>query len=295
MPNPNVATETPSVDPTGLEDAIFGTDNQEEGAAKTEVKDDEGAENESEESTDDNQNDDTADSEDQSQETDESSEEEESDDESEDEDAKSYRIGNQVFASANDAVSEATRVIGRNAQLAGDLRRAESEKANVEAQLQEALEANKQWVEWAKAQENGENLPAPIYDPEKIAEQVAQTLEGREARRTARVSLEKEIDAIIALPNFRDVAPIVDSIADKTNPLTGKLYTPNEAYDFAVAHLGLDNLRKKQGGQVKQPKKMDRSALKGAAARPASARMSNTPKAKQETSFADEMLREQIL
>lgn len=298
MPKESVATGAGSFDATGLETDLFGPDTEEGGGETPAVKPT-SAENDSEESTEDNESDDTEGAESEEEEAEESSEDESSEESTEAKKPKGYRVGNQVFATADDAVAEATRIIGRNAQLAGDLSKRENAISDLQTQLQEAMQANQEWAEWAQAQQNGEDRPlpnAPSFDPDKIADSVAARIEARNAQRASRDELAKQVEGIIALPNFRQVANLVESIADKPNPLTGQIFTPNEAYDFAVANLGLPNLRKNPAATKPAPvKKLDRSAVKGAAARPGSQRMGTTPPAKVERSFADEMLAEQLL
>lgn len=296
MPDFNVATGKDSFDTTGLEDALFGPDDQ-KGASETEVEKVKKPENDSDEPTENNESGDTESVASEEEETSEESADESVEESSED-GTKTYRVGNQIFATAEDAIAEATRIIGRNAQLAGDLRAKEASLTTLQSQLEEAIQANKQWQEWAAAQENGENIPSPAtptIDPAKIADEVTRKIEAREVARREQESVRAEVEKIIALPNFRQVSGIVETLADKTNPLTGRIYTPAEAYDFAAMHLGVKNLRTAPAAAPVVTKKIDRTAVKSAAARPGSQRMADAPKEKSAPSFSDEMLSQQLL
>lgn len=193
-----------------------------------------------------------------------------------------YKIGKVEYATADDAFKEATRIIGRNANLAGDLKTSREEIetaratiANHERTLQEALRANKEWQEWAQAQAAGENKPIPnLPDADAIAEKVWQKQQEATRQESARTALTTEFNEVTALPNWDDVEPTIRKIADKLNPITGKHFTPKEAYRYACNETGVENLliKKSVAPAPVKPKVNAPNAIASAAARPTASR-----------------------
>jgi len=163
--------------------------------------------------------------------------------------AAPLKIGQQEFASVEAALAEATRVLGRNASLGGDLRvtnerlvNAESSVKDLKAQLEDAVKVNQQWVEWHKQTTAGEHAFAPGQDPESIAKRTVDELEARRTKSEQEIQVQKEITQIQSVANFSDTQEIILKVSDKINPLTERYFTPIEAYDFACRQLGLPNL-----------------------------------------------------
>lgn len=299
-----IATATASTDATSLADSVFGADEAPEVDANGEVKKPVVTEDTSEESTDEKETDSaTGEAEEEAESTEEETSEEESTDEDEKPEAKpkSWKVGNQEFASPEALAREANRVVGRNGQLAGELRTKESQIATLSSERDEAAAKVKEWEEWAASLDGGEQKPSPAnkpLDPDDLAERVYQKGEARRLQAERESSLRKEVDTLQSLPNYGEVADVVFDIADAINPITKRVFTPKEAYAYACREVGVENLWDKQ--QVKPaavpPKKIDRSTVKSAAARPAVGRNgTEAPKAKHEPTFAEEMLSQSMM
>lgn len=298
MPNPNGAPAESPTGPLGLEDSLFD-ENDTQGATKGPTAEEQLlAEIDSEESTEDNQTDDTEDVQPEEDEADSESEDEDESDES-NQGTKTYRLGNQVFATADDAIGEASRIIGRNAQLAGDLRSKESEISRLQASLEEAVRANQEWQDYYASVEEGNPGIKPTEKPldvDAIAAKIEERVTSREQARAIAQQQESEINALFALKSFRQVVDDVRNLADKINPFTGKAFTPFEAYDIAIARKGIANERLgATPPKAKEPKKIDRSQVKKAAALPTNGGSSTPGKPQSKgKDFADELLSEQI-
>lgn len=152
---------------------------------------------------------------------------------------KTIKIGNREFATPEDAIGEAKRVIGHNANLAGDLKVATERTEDLQKQLNDAMEANKEWAEYAESLKKGD------VDPDKIAQRAVRTMREEEVRAQKIESMKTELSEIEKLDNYNDVYSILTKIADKSDPLTGVPFTPKSAYAFAVKQLGLPNLLEK--------------------------------------------------
>jgi hypothetical protein len=215
-----------------------------------------------------------------------------------------YKIGNVEYATADDALKEATRIIGRNANLAGDIRNAhgelESAKATIaerEAKLQEAIAANKEWQKWAEANAAGENKPMPnIPDADAIAEKVLQKQQEASRQESTKAALTAEFNEVTALPNWDDVEPTIRQIADKLNPLTGKHFTPKEAYRYACHETGAENLliKKPEAKPAPVPVKPKTNPIASAAARPTASRGNPSGTAKPQRDDIDDFINERF-
>lgn len=197
------------------------------------------------------------------------------------------KVGNRIFASVQDAAKEADRIIGRNAILAGDIAQLNEKVSSTasalkekEAQLQEALRINAEWVAWQKNTEEGKAAAVPGTDPDAIAERVAAKLHQREASKSQNEIIQREVDEIAKAPNYSDVYSVIANLADKTNPFTGKPFSPREAYAFACQHKGLQNLLDTPPSVVEAPKPVEKKtntqSIKNAAARPSGTRTVQT-------------------
>lgn len=209
------------------------------------------------------------------------------------------KIGEREFATTEDALKEAARIMGHNGNLAGKLTSLEADYTNLhntasalKTALEQAAEHNRQWQEWYQATQEGKDVAAPVkeQDVEAIVRKV--DAERREAAETARIldELKKGVEEIEAAPNYLQVHPIIDRIADKINPLTGKPFTPREAYAFACREAGIPNLLDKK---PEPPKPVANPAARKAAARPASNKAPAPGAKPKQKDFADRMLEEQ--
>lgn len=287
MEKETIATGSGELSATGLADSLFGASEAPVANAGPEAEAPKDAEDTSEVPTDENENGDAT----------EGDEEEEATLADAPAKPTSYRIGNQEFASPEAVVREAQRVIGRSGQLAGDLRQATEQIGQLKGSVEAAEAKVKEWEEWAAANESGDNKPNPNLkpvDPDDIADRVAQRMEARRQVQEQQSGLQAEVEAMIKLPNFSEVADVVESVADQINPLTKKVFTPKEAYDYACRMNGVTNewtAKPAAPSKPAAPQKADRTAVKSAAARPTSARQgTDVPKEKHIPSFAEEML-----
>jgi hypothetical protein len=209
--------------------------------------------------------------------------------------AATLKIGKREFASPEEAVKEATRIMGHNAELSGDLRVKEAEIANLratssqlEAQLAEAVRFNQEWQAWHKSQSENGNVPAPTVREQPIEEVVTKVVAKlRDAERETQTqsAMKAEFDKIQTASNYPQVAETVYAIADKVNPITGRYFTPLEAYQFACRHLGIADEIAAQSTAMAQkpaastpPSPATNPAVKQGAARPsASGRRAPAP------------------
>lgn len=152
------------------------------------------------------------------------------------------KFGNREFATEKEALKEAERVIGHNANLANELTKLKSEAEEVKTKLEEAIGINEKWVEWAEDTERGENKEKPGEKVEDIVRRVLAEYDRRNENIVLEKQLKEEVNKIQTLTNFDEVLPMLQDLATKTNPLTGKFFTPFEAYKFACWDKGLDNL-----------------------------------------------------
>lgn len=163
--------------------------------------------------------------------------------------AATLKIGKREFASPEEAVKEATRIMGHNAELSGDLRAKEAELTNLratssqlEAQLAEAVRFNQEWQAWYKSQAENGNVPVPAVREQPIEEVVTKVVAKlRDAERETQMqsAMKAEFDKVQTTTNYPQVAETIYAIADKVNPITGRYFTPIEAYQFACRHLGI--------------------------------------------------------
>lgn len=215
---------------------------------------------------------------------------------------KPIKLGNREFATTEDALAEAERLVGHNANLAGQVNEAarrivryEKEIVpDLQTKLKEAYAVNQQWQEWHEAQQNGEAGDAPKAGvPAEAVEGIVERklAEERTKQETEQViaSMKQELEVIEKLPNYAQAYDLMFQIADKSNPLTGKNFTPKEAYAFACKQLGIENQLEKK---PVPPKPAVNPAAKNAAARPTPTAGSAKPKAqpKVEIDEADEEL-----
>lgn len=228
--------------------------------------------------------------------------EEKSDETKEEAPKAQYKIGNVEYATAEDALKEATRIIGRNANLAGDLNRVgktvdeyKTQLAERDRTIQEALKANKEWEEWAKANANGEERAMPnLPTPDDIAEKVYQKTREYSEKEKQTQAITQEFNDVTALSNWNDVEATIRAIADKVNPLTGKSFSPKEAYRFACNELGLENLLIKKpdtkiAAPATSPKPKD-NTVASAAARPTASRGTASAPAQKRDDIDDELM-----
>jgi hypothetical protein len=210
------------------------------------------------------------------------------------------KIGEREFATADDALKEAARIMGHNGNLAGQLTQAQEAYTNLHATastlksaLDEAVAHNQQWQEWYQGTQEGKKMPAPIkeQDIESLVEKIEAKRRGRQEESDMLAELKKGVEEIEATANYHQVHPIVDRIADKINPLTGKPYTPREAYAFACREVGVQNLLEKKAAP---PKSVVNPAARNAAARPAPKKATGAGGKPQEKGFADRMLDEKF-
>lgn len=171
------------------------------------------------------------------------------------------KIGDREFATPEDAIAEAGRVIGRNANIAGELE-------TMKAERDEAVKANLAWQEWKKRQDAGEAPepgapaePKPI-DEDALADKVAAKVEERESKKAFVNRINAEIEEISKLPHYAAVYETIKTISDKADPLTGLPFTPKTAYAYALKHHGLSAEAKPA------PKPASSAAARAAAARP---------------------------
>lgn len=187
------------------------------------------------------------------------------------------KIGDRVFATPADALKEATRIMGRNAQLAGELdttrERAEtlsSEVSNYKTQLAKALETNQQWAAWYQKEKAGEAATPPdtSQNIEEVVSKVIQAQKAREQEEATLAQMKDEFSKVEAAPNYAgDVQRLVYQLSDKVNPITARYFTPLEAYDFACKHLGVENVLNKP--EVVAPKPVPKSPVNSTIAKAA--------------------------
>lgn len=230
-----------SADATGLAADILADDRASAPQPKSEVtKDDTKTENEPDPQGDKTEGETTPESETKPDDATPPAEESEDDPAEDDKDKEpqdgQIKIGNSVFASKDEAIKEAQRVIGHNANLAGDVARLETVVKSTQEQLDEALEANKEWQEWAAKAAEGK------IDPKAIAKQAIEEYENGKQESTRVQTIAQQVDTIKALPNFAQVQDVIIEIADQVNPITKKNFTPLEAYEFACKHKNVENL-----------------------------------------------------
>jgi len=142
---------------------------------------------------------------------------------------KPLKIGKLEFATTEDALAEATRVIGRNAQLAGDVNSLTESVQSLQTQLQEALQANDEWAKFYDAEAKKANL-----DPTLIAKRAIEEFKRSEQLEKSQETVKQEFDQVLKSPHYATVFPTLSKLAKQTNPLTGSKYTPREAYDYAL-------------------------------------------------------------
>jgi hypothetical protein len=214
--------------------------------------------------------------------------------ETKDDDSKAYKIGNREFSSVDDAMAEANRIVGRNAKLSGDLKKFQSE-------IKKLTEINEQWSGWAAKRTKGDPQESPepeAIDPEMIAEKVIQKMETKKIDTESEKAMAKEVEELEALDNWDDVQEVVEKLSDKENPLTGKPFTPKEAYRMAVHELDLEDLTKKAKPAKDDPPKADKTKagddsakkVRSAAARPNGGSAPTINKAEKRRDFIDAAL-----
>lgn len=209
------------------------------------------------------------------------------------------RIGEREFATTDDALKEAARIMGHNGNLAGQLRdlgehyqTLHSTATSLKTQLDEAVRYNQEWQEWYNNTREGKETAAPVKQQnlEEVVEKVMSKQKQEESERRELEDLRKEVELIESQSNYPQVYAIVDRIADKLNPLTGKPFTPREAYAYACREVGVPNLLDKKPAA---PKPLATPAARNAAARP-STKKGPAPAPAKEKDFADRMLDEKF-
>lgn len=151
------------------------------------------------------------------------------------------RIGNREFATAADALQEATRIMGQNGNLAGELNQTKTQLTVLKEQLDKAAEINAQWVEWAKKVHNGEQVAPPTAQQPDVRKVVQEALAEQRAQAELaqqQAQIKAEFDEVTATPNYARVEGLIYKLADKINPVTDQPFTPKEAYEYACNHLG---------------------------------------------------------
>jgi hypothetical protein len=192
--------------------------------------------------------------------------------------AKGIRIGNQTFASEADAIVEAKRVIGHNANLAGEVRSISRERDELKEKLEEALTANEEWEKFTAQMEKGN------VDPVLIAQKAIEAYERNKNKENLTNTLAEQVAEIQKLPKYADVEDVIYQISDKINPLTGKYFTPRESYDFALKWKGISETPEQSKPKVATvPKNL-------AARATGSAKVSSIPPQTQNKDFVDEAL-----
>jgi hypothetical protein len=195
----------------------------------------------------------------------------------EEEPAATYTIGEREFKSVDALVKEANRINGRNANLAGNLTKAEERAEKSETDLAKVLEMNKRWKEHFDALEKGEEgTKRPDLDPEHIAELTTEKLSKRQTEEAMKSALNEEVEHLESLSNYDEVLETVEACADCINPKTGKLYTLREAYTYACKELELEDEWEKEETPEETPEPVkpatpapkSSKAVKSAAARP---------------------------
>jgi len=225
------------------------------------------------------------------------------------EDNATLKIGDREFATTADAIQEATRIMGRNAQLVGEIdgltdqvQTLGTEVAEHKEHLQKAFEINQQWADWYQKTQKGENA-APPDTSKNIEEVVSKVLKTQKAKEQEEAQLEvmrTEFAKVESAPNYPgEVQRIVYRLSDQLNPITQRYFTPLEAYDFACKHLGVENaLNPKPAAPAPKPplKPATNPAVVRAAARnpaPPSGRGTSktVPRYDEEDDFVDRSLR----
>ena len=294
MPQQAIATGLGSNNATGLSDQLFSEPDVPAAEQKPEVVAPK-TEDTSDESTDETTNDSGAFEEAEGEESTDEGTTPEAGDKKPEAETKSWKIGNQLFATPDDMAREAQRVVGRNAILAGEITKRDGSISDLKTQIADLQTTVNEWVEWARANDSGEALPMPELDPDKIADKVADRMEKRSSVAAQKEALKAEFIQMQSLGNYAEVEDVIYDLSNKINPLTEKHFTPLEAYDYAIAHRGLPNLRK-SGNKGKPvvpvtPPRIERQTVRSAAARPAAGRQGTVPPSKkQDPTFAEEML-----
>lgn len=218
-----------------------------------------------------------------------------------------FTIGERTFEKIEDVVKEASRIIGRNGQLAGDLNVAKSDKEAAIKALEEAKQINETWVTWYK-DKNG--TAPPSADPVAVAKELHKLIKKENADHEAVATLKTRSESLRSLSNWSEVSSIVEKLTDKENPITGEKYTPEEAYDQACVHQGLENLRKakkpaettkaaegkQEQNTEEKPKEKAKAPIKSAAARPSGGGSGPAPKPKSASSTGiDDLLAAKLM
>lgn len=184
------------------------------------------------------------------------------------------KLGNTTYATPDAAIEEANRIIGRNAQLAGTNKDLTDKVTELNTTLQEALEANKEWEQWAKDNADGKAVPVPGSDPESIARRTAQIIAETQEGAKTRTVVEAEFTEVQGLSNFPKVAEAFMRIVNNNihDPLTGKPFnSPKRLYGYLAKEYDLENeITKKSVVPPKTPPVAPKppAGAKDAAARP---------------------------
>jgi len=280
----SVAPEQGGVDASGLEAAIMADDSAQIAAAKSPVEppktEDKPQAEEDKPAVEEAKSEEPQESEEKSEDEPVETEDAPPVDEKKGEKEGGIKIGGRLFKTEAEAIAEAQRIIGRNGNLAGDVTRLTEEKAELQQQLEDALEANQLWAENAKE---------GIVDPDLLAERVIEKYESKKANDQAKLSMKEQVEAMTKLPHYEQVQDVILQIADKKNPLTGKDFSPQEAYDYACLIRGIQKTEAKPKPKPKPPE----PPPSGSTTRITGSRSTQTtPEPKERTLLDDELSRQ---
>lgn len=276
-----------------IEDALFSAiegNNTDNGSKQPQVDERESDQQDDKDADEQQEADKNKDNQEAAEEPEEGTEAEEDDSEDSAEQPNVFKIGNKEYSKIEDVIEQANKMNGRNAYLAGQVKHFKSEAQTLSEQLRTAAEYNKQWAQYfdtLKAQgriidEGTEPEAQPKKDLDvdeltaRTSRKVVEELEARENEKTLKQQLRQELTEISQLSNFEDVSELIETLSDKINPITGKYFTPKQAYKHACIELGIENelIAKKQqpAVQTQPPKKVAKQIITSSAARPTATR-----------------------
>jgi len=197
---------------------------------------------------------------------------------------QTVKIGNREFASVDDAIKEANRVIGHNANLAGQVTTLQGENETLRTGLKELREANQEWAAWAASIKAGKDI-----DPKMLIKATLDEYKNSQSQAEGEKQMHAELNELKQLSNFTELVPHMYKIADRVNPLTGEFFTPREAYRFVCQYFGLENQLDKKPASPQVPKKPAPKApvAPPVPARPTGANQTKTPPKKNAPDDAD--------
>ena len=202
-----------------------------------------------------------------------------------------WKVGHKVYTEPKDLHKEANRLMGRNSMLAHDLKEASAKSDHfaqqtqqLESALKEAVRINQSWQQWAQSAQAGnvQQMPSAPNIDEIVNSAIERTFGSlKQAQETAawEQGARTEIESIQALPSYQvnpDLQEMFYKLSDKKNPETDEFFTPREAYEYAVARLGLPNELSTKPKPKQPPKQAVSPALAQRAARPNPSMAGNT-------------------